>query len=464
MILIKNITWAPNLVKIITKLYSVARVGFVGILTIQAILFMFFGCVKKEQVTEKKREFSLPVQIGKIIFMDVTDWVRAVGNIRAEQRVIINAEVEGQVALINVEEGDEVQVGSLLASVDPREYELEVEELEAELNAAKEEFKKAIEGLRPEEKEKLQARVKVDESALDLAIKDQRRFQQLVKEGVTAQSILDNADDRARQAKERLRGSKAGLEAAKQSRKEDIEQLKAEGEGIFKRLEMAKLAFSKTLIHAPFGGTIIRKEIEKGAFVKPGSPVLEMISSSRLKAVLEMPQSYRGKLKKLQGIDFWIKEINLKFRQKGKLRVIPDADIFSGNIRVQVELSRPNQALFPGLTLEGMMNFGVRKNVMHVPSVALVIGERGTVVYIVKDGKAHLVPIRAYKERNGFVEIDDFTHQLLRDTELILRGSGAVFPGAKVFLTNPEPQAETPFNAASKQNEKGTIEPDKPET
>ncbi|SVD61206.1 uncharacterized protein METZ01_LOCUS414060, partial [marine metagenome] len=48
------------------------RIGFVGPLTIQAILLVFSGCAKNEEVAEKKREFSLPVQIGKVIFIDVT--------------------------------------------------------------------------------------------------------------------------------------------------------------------------------------------------------------------------------------------------------------------------------------------------------------------------------------------------------------------------------------------------------
>ena len=448
---------------IITKFLSMARISFLSIFVIQTIFFVFSGCAKKEEVAKKKREFSLPVQIGKIIVKDVTDQVRTVGNIRAEQRVTINAEVEGQIKQVKVEEGDEVAAGNLLARIDSREYELEVEELEAELSAAKEEFKKAIEGLRPEEKEKLLARVRVNESALGLAIKEQDRFQKLVKDGVTAQSILDEVNDRAQQAKEKLRESRAAFEAAKQSRQEDIEQLKAEGEGIIKRLEKAQLDFSKTIIHAPFKGTIIHKNIEEGAFVKVGSPVLEMVSSSRLKAVLEIPQSHRNKLKKMKGIDFWIKELGFKFKQSGKLRVIPDADIYSGNIRVQMELHRPNRALFPGLTLVGMMNFGVRKNVMHVPSVALVISEKGTVVYVVKESKAHLVPVRAYKERNELIEIDDFTNQLSPESELILRGSGAVFPGAKVFPTNLEPEAKTDFNTAPKQN-KNRTKPDQPET
>ena len=154
----------------------------------------------------------------------MTDKVRTVGNIRAEQRVIINSEVAGQITKVEVREGDIVKSGDLLARIDFREYELEVEEIEAELSAAKEEFKKAIEGLRPEEKEKLLARVRVNESALDLAIKEQNRFQELVEDGVTPQSILDEADDKVRQTKEKLRESNAAFEAAKQSRQEDIQQ------------------------------------------------------------------------------------------------------------------------------------------------------------------------------------------------------------------------------------------------
>ena len=448
---------------IITKFISMVRIGFLSVLILQTVFLLFLGCSKKEEVSKKKREFSLPVQTGKIIFKDVTNQVRAVGNIRAEQRVTINAEVEGLITRVRVEEGDEVEIGDLLARIDSRGYKLEVEELEAEMSAAKEEFKKAIEGLRPEEKEKLLARVRVNESALDLAIKEQNRFQKLVTDGVTAQSILDEVNDRVRQTKEKLRESNAAFEAAKQSRQEDIEQLRAEGKGIIKRLEKAQLDFSKTLIHAPFKGTVIHKNIEEGAFVKVGSPVLEMVSSSRLKAVLELPQSYRNKLNKLKGIDFWVKELGLKFKQRGKLRVIPDADIYSGNIRIQVELRRPNRALFPGLTLVGMMNFGVRKHVMHVPSVALVISEKGTVVYVVKESKAHLIPVRAYKEQNELVEIDDFTHQLSPDSELILRGSGAVFPGAKVFPTNLKPETGTAFSVAPNKKAKET-KPDQPET
>ena len=92
----------------------------------------------------------------------------------------------------------------------------------------------------------------------------------------------------------------------------------------------------------------------------------------------------------------------------------------------------------------------------------MVISEKGTVVYIVKNKKAHLVPVKAFKEHDGFVEIKDFTHQLTADTDLILRGSGAVFPGVNVFLTNPVPNTETPFSAASKDSEAKALSEENP--
>jgi len=297
-----------------------------------------------------------------------------------------------------------------------------------------------------------------NESALDFARLEFERTQKLVAEKVLSQSALDAANDKVRQAEEFLKASKAELAAGMKARSEDIEKLEAEMQAIRKQVAVAQLNLSKVNIRAPFEGVIIAKEIEQGAFAEAGTSVVRMIGSSRLKAVLEMPQSYRNKLKNLKGTQFLARELGMKFEYHRNLarliRVIPDANIFSGNIKVQIDLPDPNPSLFPGLTLESTLNFGTRKNVPHVPSVSLVISEQGTVVYIVKDGKAHLVPVKAFKERNDFVEIEDFTHQLGPKADLILRGSGAVFPGVKVFLTNPESKLETPFNSAEKSAKK----------
>lgn len=432
---------------------------------------IFSGCSggEEDQSREtKKREFALPVQIGKVVFRDVVDQVRTVGNIQAEQRVVITAEVKGQVVGIAVEEGMKVKAGDLLAQIDPREYRLEWERLKTNLAVAEKEYEKSLAGLRPEEKEKLEATVRAAESSLRLAIKEKSRLEKLVVDGFVSQSDLDDAVDRALQARESLKAAKAGLAAGHRSRKEDIVQKKLKVEETLKRIAMANLNLSRSEIRAPFSGVIISKEIERGAFADPGTPIVKMIGSSRLKAVLEVPQSYRDKLEKMEGAEFFVRELHLRFKQ-GKnvarlVRVIPDANIYSGNIKVQIDLPDPDPSLFPGLNLEALLNFGTRHQVMHVPSISLVITDKGTVVYIVKEDLAQLVPVKAYKEQNDYVEVEDFTHQLGPDADLILRGSGAVFPGAKVFPTNPQPEAKPPFSAASKDAEVNKEPPNPPET
>jgi multidrug efflux pump subunit AcrA (membrane-fusion protein) len=404
--------------------------------------------------SKKKRELVLPVQIGKVILKEVVDEIQSVGNVVAEQRVIITSEVNGRIKSLPVEEGSKVKEGRVLALIDTRDYYLQVEQLKAEQSSAQKEYEKALSGLRPEEKEKLQAQVMADQSALDFAIKEQRRMEQLVLDGVVSQSLLDEVNDKVARAQETLRSSKAAWTAGSKSREEDILQSKSNLNVVSKKLEMAQLDLSKAVIKAPFDGVIISKKIEVGAYAGPGTPVLEMVGSSKLKAVLEIPQSYRNKLKKISRVDFKVEELGIKFTMdrelRQRVRVIPDASIFSGNIRVQVELPEKFNNLFPGLTLEALLQFDTRPQIKHVPSISLVIGEKGEVVYVVENGRAKLVPVRAFKEKDDLIEIEDFTHQLNRETQLILRGSGAVFPGVKVLLTNPEPKAKPPFNAAEK--------------
>ncbi len=380
-----------------------------------------------------------PVELGKVEFRSIVDEVRAVGNIVADQRVTLTSEVKGKLVDFPVKEGQPVQAGSFIAQIDPREYRLQVERLQADLIGAQKDFEKAQQGARPEDRARLKAKEQASASALKLAEKEEERFRSLVKDGVISQSQYDTASDRVMQAKEQFRASQAELAAGNKGREEDILKMRARLESVTKQLEMAELNLEKTSVTAPFDGVILSRQVEVGAYLKDGDGVAEMIGASSLKAMLELPQSYRPRLKELREIEFSVPELGIRFKEtsrlKSRVRIIPDANIFSGNIQAQVELSKPDSQLFPGVTLEARLRFNVRKNVKHVPSISLVIGEQGTIVYVARDGKAVLVPVKAGLEHDGWVEITDFTHQLTKQTKLIVRGSGAVFPGAGVMAT-----------------------------
>lgn len=400
--------------------------------------FLFSACSAKEEEakTKTKRQFSVPVEIGKIVRMDVKDQVRTIGYILEDKRVFISPEVEGKIIELPVKEGMHVKTDDVLARLDPVDYQLEVERLKHRLDSAAKELEKAKTGERPEELDRLEAQENAAKSGLDLALKNQNRIQKLVKEGVMALVALDTVVDEVVRAREELRARQSSREAGMQAREEDIEKLAAQMEAARKLYDQAVLDLNKTTLRAPFGGVILKKRVEQGAFVKPNDLVAEMVSHHKVVAAMTLPQSYRNRLKHLEGIEIFIRELNKKIyldkAHSKRVQIIPDADIFSGNFEFWIDLIGKESNLFPGLTFEARLTLDTRKNVLHVPSTALVISEKGTAVYIMKDGKAHIVPVRAFKERKGFVEIEDFTRQLKPNADLILRGSGAVFPSAPV--------------------------------
>ncbi len=418
-----------------------SRYFFIQIVLILSAILYLPGCSKEpEKVTASGRGgMMMPVELGKVEFRSIVDEVRAVGNIVADQRVTLTSEVKGRLVEFPVKEGQRVQGGSLIAQIDPREYQLQVERLQADLISAQKDHEKAQQGARPEDQARLKAQEQASASALKLARKEEERFRSLVEEGVVSQSQYDTVKDRVMQAEESFRASQAELAAGNQGREEDILKMRAQLESVTKQLEMADLNLEKTSLVAPYDGVILSRQVEVGAYLKDGDGVAEMIGANSLKALIEMPQSYRPRLNELREIEFFVPELGIRFKEKSNLksrvRIIPDANIFSGNIQAQVELSNPNPKLFPGVTLEARLRFSVRKDVKHVPSISLVIGEQGTIVYVARDGKAALVPVKAGLERDGWVEVTDFTHQLNKKTKLIVRGSGAVFPGASVMAT-----------------------------
>ena len=210
-----------------------------SIFPLLVLVLFLFSCSPSEDKAEpvKKKDFALPVQVGKLVYIDVADEVRAVGNIQAEQRVVINSEVRGKITRIAVEEGMKVKAGDLLAQIDPREYELILERQRADLSSVQKEYKKAQKGLREEDKQRLEARMNANESALDFARLEFERTQKLVAEKVLSQSALDAANDKVRQAEEFLKASKAELAAGMKARSEDMEKLEAENQHYLKSFQ-----------------------------------------------------------------------------------------------------------------------------------------------------------------------------------------------------------------------------------
>ena len=162
-----------------------------------------------------------------------------VGHIKAIQDVEIYAQLSGTIQSVHFKEGSLVKQGTLLFTIDPKEYEAEVQVQEATV---------------------MQAQAKLESAKADL------RYAELYMSrlaNVEARSVVQADVDKA----------KSELLSAQAS----VQQAKAEYEQALADLEVAHIKLDHTQIRAPINGKIGKAELTQGDYVSPGSGMLAQI-------------------------------------------------------------------------------------------------------------------------------------------------------------------------------------------
>jgi membrane fusion protein (multidrug efflux system) len=155
--------------------------------------------------------------------------------------VSVSARVDGHVNRVDINDNQWVNEGDALVKIDPNDYQAKFELAQAaEAQAQAQAGMAAVEAERTE--------------------KDFKRYQQLydANAGVTQQQ-LDNASAAAKSAKAQLDSANSRVAEAKAS------------------LEQARLNLSYTDVRAPQSGTITKKNIEAGEYIRTGQPLLAIV-------------------------------------------------------------------------------------------------------------------------------------------------------------------------------------------
>jgi RND family efflux transporter MFP subunit len=142
----------------------------------------------------------------------------------------LSFEISGQLKAINLEVGQKVQLGDLLAEIDPRSLRTQVEQANAAVQ---------------------QAQAQQDNAQADFQRKDE-----LLKRGVTTQAVFE-------QSKTAVLTTKAQLDQAQ------------------RQLDLASHNLARSNLVAPFAGTIARVDVKSFAQVTAGQPILTLYSDER---------------------------------------------------------------------------------------------------------------------------------------------------------------------------------------
>jgi len=212
----------------------------------------------------------------------------ASGNVEATE-VQVAPEVGGRIVELNVGEGDRVEAGAVIATLDTRDVELQIQKARAERAGAVAQVRLFEAGSRPEEIRQAEAQVDAavtDVSAIDVDLKnaqiDLDRFESLLaanagsqKQRDDAKARVDLARERRRGAEERVRAARAGLERLRAgARAEEIEGARARVASVDAQLAVLQKSLGDAQVMAPAGGLVTQKLVDAGELVAPRTPLV----------------------------------------------------------------------------------------------------------------------------------------------------------------------------------------------
>jgi membrane fusion protein (multidrug efflux system) len=295
----------------------------------------------------------------------------------------VGARVSGSVQEVLVADNQEVQEGQVLVRLDPRDYQIGLEQAVAAVEVAQGQLEAAAAGV-PLADGSVQGEVQAARSALQGAASgelrrargERQRMRKLVRDHIVAQEDLDNAEAAYHAARAKVAEMSAALRQ-KRGRRGEVDVRQAERKTAAGRLAQAQARqreaeqrLEYATIRAPFRGRVTRKNVEVGQIVNVGQPLLAVVGSDEVWVVANFKENQLTRVRPGQlasvkvdmfpGVALPARVDSIQAGTGSRFSVLP-AENASGNFvkvvqRVPVKLVLDPQAaarhpLFPGLSV-----------------------------------------------------------------------------------------------------------------
>lgn len=212
---------------------------------------------------------------------DIPDRIELSGTVEARE-VDLAFQVSGRIARLDVDEGDAVQAGQPVASLDENDYQLALRNAIAQRDAAQAALAVLQAGTRIQELRVAEAQLGKAQADLDYAHLEYQRVAELIPKRLAAQERLD-------QMRLQQEVAQAGIEQARQNlallregpRQEDLDRAAAELRARQAAVEMAQRQLEYAQLHSPVAGVVSVRLAEAGEVVAVGKPVLRVAELGR---------------------------------------------------------------------------------------------------------------------------------------------------------------------------------------
>ena len=233
-----------------------------------------------------------------------SDRLRVSGHVEATETRVA-AEAGGRILTLTVKEGDRVQPGQVVMTLDTRDVQLAIQRARAEHAAADAQLRLVMAGARVEDIRQAQSQVETAraeaaaaKTELDAAEQDLARFESLLatnsgsrKQRDDAATRRDVASDRVAQAQSRVRNAEQGLARLKAgARPEEIDAARARLAATSAQIASLEKGLTDATVESPVGGIVTEKLVEAGEVIPPRAPALVVVDLDRAWADVFVPE------------------------------------------------------------------------------------------------------------------------------------------------------------------------------
>jgi membrane fusion protein (multidrug efflux system) len=193
----------------------------------------------------------------------------------------VSAQVEAKVIRLAVQDNQLVRAGDPILQLDPRDYQVKLDQARAQQAQAAAQLQQAQAGLLQQQAnvDQAAANVRVSEADLSQQQTDLNRYRAIDPKAITRQQ-LDTSSAQTRSAQARLDANRQAVEAARaniESQKAQIAAAQANLKAADATVENALLQLGYTTVLAPDSGRITRRTVELGNYVKAGQSLLAIV-------------------------------------------------------------------------------------------------------------------------------------------------------------------------------------------
>ncbi len=383
----------------------------------------------------------LPVQTLRIVAADGYSFDRDyAGEVVARRAASIGFELSGRLVRLQVDEGDRVDAGDVLAVIDTRNTIAQRDAQRSELASARARLEELRRGPRAEVIARARAEVQRTEAEHSNWTRKLAKRSELFERGVAAEEEYDDAVYATRAAAAALEAARQRLaELENGTRPEQIAAQQALVEQLEAALRNTEILLDKSTLRAPFGGQVARRTMDEGQVVAPGTTIFRIVEDDALEARVGVPGRLAGRFR--TGDQHVLRVGSLELA--GTVRaVLPEVDASTRTVTVVFTLhadaatTRPR----PGQIARLAWPTPVAGDGFWLPLPALTKGSRGLWSCFVADAEATDGTARIERRAVEVLHVDNeraYVRGVLRDGErVVAAGVERIVPGQIVELAD----------------------------